>query len=215
MNPLTKPGAPHRRKSLTLARRFNGFLPVVVDVETGGFDAPTDALLELAAFALTLDSAGALQPTEPWHYHVMPFPESRILPEALACNHIDPYHPFRYAVDEATALHDWFAGLNAMLRATGCRRAVLVGHNAWFDLSFVLAAARRCGYHRTPIHSFTTFDTATLGAMMLGETVLARLVQAAGLAWDEREAHSALYDAERTAALFCNMHARWEKCRLL
>lgn len=198
---------------MTLARRFNGFLPVVVDVETGGLIAQTDALLELAAFALHLTSTGQLEPIRQWHYHLHAFPGARILPEALACNHIDPGHPFRYAIEEREALRDWFTGINELLSATGCRRAVLVGHNAAFDLSFVQAAAQRCGWRHTPLHPFISFDTTTLGAMFLGETVLARLVQKAGLAWDEREAHSALYDAERTAALFCALYARWQQCQ--
>ncbi|HAV68246.1 MAG TPA: ribonuclease T, partial [Alcanivorax sp.] len=40
----------------SLALRFRGFLPVVVDVETGGFDARNDALLEIAAVLLDMDA---------------------------------------------------------------------------------------------------------------------------------------------------------------
>ncbi len=209
MNP--KPST--RRRPLTLARRFNGFLPIVVDVETGGLEAQTDALLELAAFALQLTPNGQLAPMQQWHYHITPFPGARILPEALACNRIIPDHPFRYAVEEREALREWFTGINALLSSTGCRRAVLVGHNAAFDLNFVQAAAKRCGWRHPPLHPFISFDTTTLGALLLGETVLARLVQKAGLSWDEREAHSALYDAERTSALFCALYGRWHHCQ--
>ena len=38
--------------------RFRGFLPVIVDVETGGFNATTDALLEVAATLIHLDDRG-------------------------------------------------------------------------------------------------------------------------------------------------------------
>ena len=45
--------------------------------------------------------------------------------------------------------------------------------------------------------------------MALGQTVLSRAVAAAGLAWDPASAHSAIYDAERTAALFCTICNRF------
>ena len=35
-----------------LCDRFRGFYPVVIDVETAGFNAKTDALLEIAAITL-------------------------------------------------------------------------------------------------------------------------------------------------------------------
>ena len=46
----------------------------------------------------------------------------------------------------------------------------------------------------------------------LRQTVLARAVYAAGLEWDQREAHSAVYDAERTAQLFCIIANAWPRC---
>jgi ribonuclease T len=48
-----------------MARRFRGFLPVVVDVETGGFNSRTDALLEIAAVLIDMDDDGQLYPGEP------------------------------------------------------------------------------------------------------------------------------------------------------
>jgi ribonuclease T len=97
------------------------------------------------------------------------------------------------------------------LKTTGCTRAVLVGHNPSFDLGFLYAAVRRSGVKRNPFHPFTAFDTATLGGLAFGQTVLAKAVQAAGFSWDEAEAHSAIYDAERTADLFCAIVNLWDR----
>ncbi|HLF63666.1 MAG TPA: exonuclease domain-containing protein, partial [Saprospiraceae bacterium] len=90
-----------------------------------------------------------------------------------------------------------------------CKRAILVGHNPSFDLGFLNAAVERCRIKRNPFHPFSTFDTVTLGGLAYGQTVLSRAVTAAGLAWDEKQAHSARYDAERTAELFCIIVNRW------
>jgi ribonuclease T len=57
----------------------------------------------------------------------------------------------------------------------------------------------------SPFHSFTSLDTATLAAVTLGETVLARAAKRAKIPFDVNQAHSAGYDAERTAELFCYM----------
>lgn len=194
-----------------IARRFRGFLPVVIDVETGGFDARTDALLEIAAVLLCLDDSGRLVPCEPLRYHVKPFDGGNIEPASLEIIGIDPHHPLRPAIDERDALQRVFRAVRRELRATGCTRAILVGHNAFFDLNFVNAAVERCGIKRNPFHPFSSFDTATLAGVALGQTVLARAVQAAGLDWDAAEAHSAAYDAERTAALFCAIVNRYRR----
>ena len=193
-----------------MAQRFRGYLPVVIDVETAGFNAKTDALLEIAAVLLQLDDAGHLHLHETHTYHVEPFAGAKLNPEALAFNGIDPYHPFRFAKSEAESLGLVFQAIRHAVKELGCSRAILVGHNPTFDLGFVNAAAERCGIKRNPFHPFSSFDTATLGALAYGQTVLARAVQAAGLEWDSTQAHSARYDAERTAALFCTIFNRWQ-----
>jgi ribonuclease T len=195
-----------------MANRFRGFLPVVVDVETGGFDAASDALLEIAAVLVTMDEeTGRLHVGETVSAHVEPFPGARIREEALAFTGIDPYHPFRFAVPEKEALERIFSPIRQELRRTGCNRAILVGHNAFFDLGFVKAAVARTKTKRNPFHQFSTFDTVTLGALAYGQTVLARAAQAARIPWDSGEAHSAIYDAERTAELFCKVINRWDE----
>ncbi|MDZ7789377.1 MAG: ribonuclease T [Xanthomonadales bacterium] len=193
----------------SIANRFRGFQPVVVDVETGGFNARTDALLELAVCIIEMDEDGWLSPGEVMMQHIKPFEGANIEDAALEFNGIRPDHPLRPAVDEREALKNLFQPVRHSLRETGCKRAVLVGHNAHFDLGFLNAAVERTSYKRNPFHPFSCFDTATLGGLAYGQTVLARAVDAAGLAWDKSRAHSADYDTERTAALFCNIVNRW------
>ncbi len=192
-----------------LAARFRGFLPVVVDVETGGFNAQSDALLEIAAVLLDVDADGVWHLGETHACHVQPFPGANLEPSALEFNRIDPDHPLRFAVPEREALATIFHPIRKAVKAAGCTRAVLVGHNPSFDLGFVNAAVERTNYKRNPFHPFSTFDTATLGGLAYGQTVLSRAVEAAGIEWDGRDAHSAVYDAEKTAELFCAIVNRW------
>lgn len=194
-----------------IARRFRGFLPVIIDVETGGINAQTDALLEMAAVIVRMDWRGLLRPAQTLAHHIQPFPCSRLDPASMAVNGIDPDHPFRFAVPEQEALEAIFREVRRELRETGCTRAILVGHNAFFDLAFLNAAATRARIKRNPFHPFSSFDTVSLAGLAYGQTVLARSLQAAGIHWNEREAHSAIYDAERTAELFCLIVNRWQE----
>ncbi|MEX0430951.1 ribonuclease T [Spiribacter insolitus] len=192
-------------------QRFRGFLPVVVDIETGGVNAATDAMLQIAAVMVHMDEDGALYTGETHTTHVQPFEGANLDPKSLEFNGIDPDHPLRMAIPEDEALRQIFRPIRETIRATGCSRAVLVGHNAWFDLGFLNAAVNRCGIKRNPFHPFSCFDTATLSGLAFGQTVLARGVAAADLGWDAREAHSAIYDAEKTAELFCTIVNRWDE----
>ncbi len=193
-----------------LAKRFRGFYPVIVDVETGGFNAKTDALLEIAATLIEIDDNGVVRRGDSVHCHVEPFAGANLEPAALAFTGIDPTHPFRFAVSEKAALHEIFQKVRAAQKHHGCHRTVLVGHNAWFDLAFLNAAIERTSIKRSPFHPFTSFDTATLAGLAYGQTVLAKACAAAGIAFDNNEAHSAVYDAERTADLFCGIVNRWQ-----
>lgn len=193
-----------------MAERFRGFLPVVIDVETGGFNAQTDALLEIAAVLLRMDEKGELFRHKTVSWHVQPFPGANLEPKSLEVNGIDPYHPLRFAVPEKEALGNLFSVVRKEIKNNLCTRAILVGHNAFFDLSFLNCAAARCGIKRNPFHPFSNLDTVTLAAMAYGQTVLARAVQAAQIPWDPSEAHSAVYDAEKTAELFCKVLNTWQ-----
>ncbi len=194
-----------------IAHRFRGYLPVVVDVETGGFNAKTDALLEIAAVILQMDDDGLLIPGEKIHHHIIPFEGSNIEQAALDFTGIDPYHPFRGAISEADAIRDIFSLIRKTIREENCSRAILVGHNAFFDRDFVNAAVDRNEIKRNPFHPFSCFDTATIGGLAVGQTVLAKVCKAAHIPFDNKEAHSAIYDAEKTADFFCWVVNKWKK----
>ena len=186
-----------------MKNRFRGFYPVVVDVETGGFNANTDALLEIAAVTLGIDKNFQLQRMETIRFHVEPFEGANIEQAALDFTGIQLDHPLRMAVPEREALDKIFKVIRAEKNQVECKRAVLIGHNSWFDLSFLNAAVTRTKHKRNPFHSFTSFDTATLGGVAFGQTVLARACEMAKIEYDNSKAHSAAYDAEITADLFC------------
>ena len=197
-----------RSKSL-MQGRFRGYLPVVIDVETAGFDAKKDALLEVAAVLLDFNQQGELICSDSVHEHIEPFPGANLDPKALEFTGIRPFNPFRFAKAEAQALQDIFTPIKAAIQQHQCQRAVLVGHNPAFDLSFLQAAMARCHIAKNPFHLFTTFDTATLAGVAFGQTVLLRAAQAANIDFDASQAHSALYDAQKTAELFCHIVNQW------
>jgi len=193
-----------------ISDRFRGFLPVVVDVETGGFNSAKDALLEIAACIIRMDDFGRLFIAETIAHNVEPFEGANIDPKSLEITGIKLDSPLRMALPEKEALRQLSLPIRKEVRATGCQRAILVGHNSFFDLSFLNAAIARTDFKRSPFHPFSSFDTATLAGLAFGQTVLSRAVQAAGLEWNESEAHSAIYDTEKTAALFCAIVNRWK-----
>jgi len=197
--------------SPVIAERFRGFLPVVVDVETAGFDPQRHALLELAAIPIRMDADGLLRPGPTLACHILPFNGAELDPRALAFNKIDPQHPLRDAVSEGEALSRILTPIQRSVKESGCNRAILVGHNAHFDHAFVKAAVERTRFKRNPFHAFSVLDTVSLAGLAFGQTVLAKAVQSAGLEWNDAEAHSAIYDAERTAALFCEIVNHWQR----
>jgi ribonuclease T len=188
-----------------IAQRFRGFLPVIIDVETGGFNAKSDALLEIAIVTLRINDEQQLELAERHASHVVPFEGANLDPKALAFNGIDPDHPFREALNEQEALKKVLTPVRHAVKESGCNRAILVGHNAFFDLGFLNAAVERTSFKRNPFHPFSTFDTVSLSGLVYGQTVLAKAVQCAEIEWDNRQAHSAIYDAEKTAELFCKI----------
>lgn len=196
--------------SNTIKERFRGFLPVVVDLETAGVDPQKNALLEVCQVFVTVDEHGLFHRGASHFEHILPFSGAELDQKSLDFNQIDPFQPLRFAVEEKTALQNLFTPIFAELKKTRCQRAVLVGHNAWFDLLFIKEAIKRTGI-KSPFHAFTCFDTATLGGLIYGQTVLAKVAQAAGIHFNANEAHSAIYDAEKTADLFCMMVNRWRE----
>jgi len=196
--------------SNSMSTRFRSYLPIIVDIETAGFNANTDALLEMAVVIPAMDDEGRISIQSSHREHVIPFEGANLEPAALKFNGIDPYHPFRLAIDEKEALRKLFAPVREAVKAQNCTRAILVGHNPAFDIAFMNAAVERTKFKRNPFHPFSTFDTATLGGLAYGQTVLAKAAKAAGMTWDSEQAHSALYDAEQTAVLFCKIVNQWD-----
>lgn len=184
---------------------------MIIDIETAGFDARKNALLEIAAVIVEYDDNEELIITESHAAHIIPFENSTLDPSALKFTGIDPYHPFRMAVTENEALHKLFLPIRHAVKRNLCTRAILVGHNPTFDITFLNAAIERTKIKRSPFHPFSTFDTATLGGLMYQQTVLAKIGKAAGMNWDNEQAHSALYDAKQTAEIFCKIVNRWKQ----
>lgn len=195
-----------------MAQRFRSFLPVVVDLETGGFDAKGDAILEIAAVTLSMDPDGNLIPDATYAFHVTPFEGANVEQSALDFTGINLNDPLRkrVALSESEAMNEIFRPVRKAIKAHNCTRAILVGHNAAFDHGFVNAAVSRCNIKRNPFHPFSSFDTASLSGLVYGQTVLARACRAAGIEFDNTEAHSARYDTERTAELFCSIVNRFK-----
>jgi ribonuclease T len=196
--------------SSPLAQRFRGFLPVIIDVETGGFNSETDALLEIAAVTVRLDEDGVMHRHETFSFHIDPFEGANIEQAALDFTGIDLDSPDRMAEPELMALTDMMQAVRRSVKENGCTRAVVVGHNAHFDLNFLNAAIERCDIKRSPFHPFSVFDTATLAGLAFGQTVLAKACRCAGLEFSNSAAHSAAYDAEKTADLFCLIVNKWK-----
>lgn len=194
-----------------ISTRFRGFLPVIVDVETGGFNAKTDALLEVAAVLVKMDEHGILHPGKVISFQVTPFAGANIEQSALEFTGIDPFAPERKAVEESECIKEVFKAIRNEVKLQHCTRAVLVGHNATFDLGFINEAAARCTIKRNPFHPFSCFDTATLAGLAFGHTVLAKACQLANIEFDNQSAHSAAYDAKKTADLFCCIVNQWKQ----
>lgn len=193
-----------------LAQRFRGYLPVIIDIETAGFNAKKHPLLEIAAVIVEFNNQGYLEITESHACNIIPFENSELDEAALKFTGIAPYHPFRMSIDEKEALTKIFSPVRAAIKRNECTRAILVGHNPAFDINFLNAAIDRTKTKRSPFHPFSSFDTATLGGLAYGQTVLAKIAKAADLEWDTDKAHSAIYDAEQTAKLFCMIVNKWK-----
>lgn len=198
-------------KTNPLSKRFRGYLPVIIDIETAGFNAKKNPLLEISAVIVELDEQGWLQVSESHSSNIIPFKGAELDEAALKFTGIDPHHPFRMAIEEKEALSKTFKPIKAAIKRNDCSKAILVGHNPAFDLNFLNAAIARTKIKRNPFHPFSSFDTATLGGLVYGQTVLAKVATAAKLEWDSEKAHSAIYDAKQTAKIFCMIVNRWKE----
>jgi len=204
----TPSGNPDQARSTDMSTRFRGYLPVVVDLETGGFNPASHAILEMALVEVGFDGR-ALVIKRRWEQAVAPYPGSAMDPASLKVTGIDPDDPTRGALDEGEAFREMFRRVRRAIRAAGCQRAILVAHNAAFDHQFMLQAFDRNNLKRSPFHPFSFIDTASLAAVALGHTVLSESCARAGIEFEPDRAHNALYDAEKTAELFCEIVNRW------
>ena len=193
-----------------LSDRFRTYLPVVIDIETGGFNAKTDAILEISAVMLAMDKNNELVIDQSFFSRVIPFEGANIEESALKFTGIDPYHPMRIAKPEKEVFRTIFKIVRESMKVNTCKRAILVAHNSHFDHGFINAAAVRHNLKRNPFHPFSSFDTASLGGLAYGQTVLSRACEAAGIEFEDNKAHSANYDAEKTAQLFCGIVNKWQ-----
>ena len=187
-----------------LKDRFRKFLPVIVDLETGGFDSKKNAILEIA-IQLIDEENSRLVLGDSYRYHIKPFDGLKVDKEALEFLRLDLNHPLRSAVEEEYALKESFKIINKHKSKYECSRAILVGHNAFFDHSFLSEACNRNNIKKSPFHPFSLIDTVSLGVLATEQTVLARVCKVLDIPYINEEAHSAAYDAEVTAQVFCKI----------
>ncbi len=83
------------KKNLVLKNRFRKYLPVVVDIETGGFDPIVNAILEIA-ITLIEEKENKFVPGETFRHHIQPFEGSIVEKESLEFTKIKLDHPLRF-----------------------------------------------------------------------------------------------------------------------
>lgn len=189
-----------------IKERFRKYLPVVVDLETGGFDPKTNAILEIAATLIVKNEGTQLLDVgKTYRYHIEPYEGLVVEQESLDFTKINLNHPLRNAIAEKDALEELFKIINTERTANGCSRAILIGHNAHFDHSFLTEAVSRNNIKKSPFHPFSVLDTVTLGALHTKQTVLARICDVLNIDYDSKEAHSAAYDSDITAKVFVRL----------
>ncbi|MFP6797189.1 MAG: exonuclease domain-containing protein [Pseudomonadales bacterium] len=184
--------------------RFRGYLPVVIDVETGGFDRSRHALLQIAIVLLGWED-DQLYPLDTHVWELIPHPNMDVDDASLQITGIDLNDPTRNAISEGEALKECFRVVRRSVRDAQCQRAIVTAHNGHFDHGFLTTTSERNNIKRNPFHPFSVIDTASLAAVALGHTVLSEACARAGIDFDEENAHNAKYDAEATAALFCRI----------
>lgn len=193
----------------TIKDRFRGFLPVVVDLETSGFNPRTAALLQVSMMTVSMDEQGYLHPDELFTANIRPFAQAQFEESNIRFIGLDPFDESRNLEPETEALPRLLKAIAKKVKAADCRRAILVGHNAAFDQSFLQAAVARINYKRNPFHPFSVMDTASLSGLVYGQTVLARACMAAGIPFDEATAHRSDYDTRLECELFCHLVNRF------
>lgn len=193
----------------TIKERFRGFLPVIVDIETSGFNPEKAAILQVGMMFVTMDDQGMLHPDELLRAEIRPFPGAQIEEANIRFIGLDPFDESRGLEEESIALPRLFKAVAKRIKREGCKKAILVGHNGSFDLTFLNAAAARFNFKRMPFHPFSVLDTASLSALVYGHTVLALSCAAARIEFEEDKAHDAGYDTMMECKLFCALVNRF------
>ena len=134
MNPGNS--TPKLNSDTKLKERFRTFLPVVIDIETGGFNAKTDAILEISAVLLAMDTSGDIGIEQTFFSRVVPFEGANIEESALKFTGIDPFHPLRIARPEKDVFQSIFKTIRESMKINACKRAILVAHNSSLDYAF-------------------------------------------------------------------------------
>ena len=98
--------------------KFRKYLPVVVDLETGGFTPSSDAILEIAITLINYDREFSVGETH--RFHIDPFPGLKIHQDALEFTKINLEHPLRNAVSEQEALQSIFKIINQTIFFINC-----------------------------------------------------------------------------------------------
>ena len=154
--------------TLPMQNRFRGFMPVVIDVECGGF-IPYRCTVGNCRSVVGDSGDGSLAAWGNWRYHVQPFPA----PTSNGVTRCDGLSILftRYAQRfQRRSAHAIVQEISQAMKDNDCTRAILVGHNACFDLNFLNAAVARTEIKRNPFHPFSSFDTATLAGVAFGQT---------------------------------------------
>ncbi|SVB78166.1 uncharacterized protein METZ01_LOCUS231020 [marine metagenome] len=192
-----------------LKDRFRKFLPVVVDLETGGFNSKKNAILEIAIQLIDFKNDKLIL-GDSLRYHIQPSSDLLVEQESLDFLKLDLNNPLRMPVNEGFALKELFKFINKQKKKYECTRAILVGHNAFFDHRFLFEACKRNNIKKSPFHPFSLIDTVSLGVLATRQTVLARICKELNIPYDDNEAHSATYDANVTAQVFCKIFNQYD-----
>lgn len=193
----------HENAKQLMEERFDGYYPIVIDIETGGLDKNSHPILQIGAVALSFNKEGKMIPYSECKINLHPTRDTTCHPHSLAIHGINPYDLQRKAVAPALALTALCKFVRQAQRAHGCRRSLIVGHNVSFDAQFIHTYIEKYKVKRSPFHPFVNFDTTSIAGLLTGSTKLLEAVQRLGITYDSEQAHDALYDAYITAQLFC------------
>lgn len=161
---------------------------VVFDIETTGFSAVNDRIIEIGAVKVE---------------------GGRIVDRYSTF--VNPERPIPFEIEKLTGIHDGMVEDAEVIEDVlpkfmeFCQDCIMVAHNAEFDMSFIRENCRRQGIER----KFTVVDTLAMARSMLPDLKnykLDTVVEAVGGSLENH--HRAVEDAESTADIFVKFVAR-------